>query len=233
MALLAGCGRWGFSDVDALSGDTLGDALGGDGMLGIDAAGLTTVSFGERPGATHTAVTADTTISSTSPTTNNGAEDSLQLSASVTGLLRFDISALPPSTTVVAAAVHLATENTPTIGVVTLYPVLESWTEGTAMGTAGVANYTMRTAAASWTNPGAGPPSSRSTTAAASFTPTAGNTDYTIPLDANGVAQVQAWISNPASNLGFALVGTSGTGELGSRETVPAARCPLLVVTIQ
>lgn len=223
--LCAGCGRWGFT-VDS----TTDGGASGDGKAAIDAAGVSTASFGERTGATHANVTADTTLRQAQPSSNYGGDDNLSLSATSTGLLRFDTSALPPGTQVVSAALDLSTEDVGlTSGSVEVYVVNEAWTEGTAMGTAGVASYTMRTATLAWTNQGAGPPTSRGATAVASFVPAAINTDYVVPLDA---AAVQAWVDTPTANFGVALVvNGTGTTSLQSHETTSATRRPLLVVS--
>jgi hypothetical protein len=226
--LAGGCGRWGFSDgIDARPG---GDAID---AATIDMSGVTTASFGERAGATYTGVTSDTMLSSTQPTANYGKEDTVSTSSTATALLRFDTSMLPPSTQVVSASISIVTEDMGlSSGSTEIYVVNEAWTEGTAMGAAGVANYTMRTAGQTWSNAGAGPPTSRATTVLATFVPSAISTEYVVPLNAAGVAAVQAWIDMPVANFGVAF-GVTGGGSWAfqSQETTSTTRRPLLIIS--
>ncbi|MGE5183803.1 MAG: DNRLRE domain-containing protein [Acidobacteriota bacterium] len=240
LAIACGCGRLGFDSTAMTAADASRDAPGGGDAPGsADAsgdapAGSTLVSFGERTGSTHMSVTIDTGLSATQQTFNYGAEDSVTSSPTSTGLVRFDLSALPTGTTVDGATLHLAVDTALASGTAQLYAVLESWTEGTAMGAAGVANYTTRTAGTPWTTAGAAPPGSRATTLLASFTPAAVNTDTVIPLSTAGIAQVQAWIDGPSTNFGFAVVVASGGGAWAfiTRETTSANLRPQLELSV-
>lgn len=225
--VVSGCGRWDFTDDPALV-----DASG----TTSDAGGTVMMTFGERTGAQHTGVTTDTWLSSTSPTANFGGDDNFTVSPTSVGLLRFDLGAIPPSTTVVAAELHIMTEDVGlSSGSVQLFAVREAWTEGASQGAAGVANYTQRMAGTAWSNAGAGTPNSRSATVLAQFTPSTLQTDYTVPLGAAGVAAIQGWVNAPGTNAGFALGVTAGGGTVGfqSSEVLPASGAPLLVITVQ
>lgn len=233
---VAGCGRWGFDndDLDASHGDSGGGTK--DAAIDAFSMGTMVVSFGERTGATHLNVSTDTSLSSTQPTFNYGGDDSFNNSPTDVALLRFDLTALPPSTVVVGAQLRIASEDTALAsGTAEIYQALEAWTEGSGMGAAGVANYTMRTVALPWTTPGAGAPGSRSTTSVGSFVPSAINTDYAVTFNAAGVAAVQGWVNTPATNFGFAITVSAGGGswKVLSREALPATKCPLLVLTIE
>lgn len=231
--LLCGCGRWGFTDDPALRDAAPG---GGDATPDApsDAAGLV-ATFGERSGAQHTGVTTDTWLSSTSQTANYGGDDNFSVSPTSVGLLRFDVSAIPPTTQVVAAELHIKTEDFGlSSGSVQLFQVLEPWTEGTGQGASGVANYTQRMNATSWANAGAGAPGSRSATVVAQFDPATLSTDYTVMFNAAGVAMVQGWVNTPANNDGMAFLVTAGGGMVSFQSrTAGATSAPLLVITTQ
>jgi len=242
VALLAsGCGRFGFTDDPALHDGASGgdsDAMRDGSTMQmdapIDAAGAA-VSFGERTGSQHTGVTTDTWLSSTSQAANYGGDDNFSVSPVNVGLLRFDVSAIAPSTPIVAAELHIKTEDFGLAsGSVQVFQVLQAWTEGTGQGASGVANYTQRMSATSWANAGAGTPGSRSSTMLAQFVPAAISTDYTVTFNAAGVAMVQSWVDTPSSNAGMAFVVTSGGGNVNfqSREA-GANSAPLLVITTQ
>ncbi len=191
------------------------------------------VSFGERPGATHANVTADSGISGTQPFMNFGAADTVTISTVDTGLLRFDLSALSPGTTIVSAELHLASASDAT-QMMGLFDALESWTEGAGKATSGIANYTMRTSTDSWTDPGANPPSSRGALIVG-FTPAPAGSDSTIALASTGLARVQDWIDNPASNNGWIVAPWLATGNWSfiTRESAMDRLRPLLIVTLQ
>lgn len=236
---MCGCGRWGFADdpalVDAPGSNAMRDGSGSSMPdAPIDAAG-TVMTFGERTGSQHTGVTTDTWLSSTTQTANYGGDDNFGVSPSNVGLIRFDISAIAPGTTVVAGELHIKTEDFGLAsGSVQVFQVLQPWTEGANQGTAGVANYTQRMNATNWTNAGAGAPSSRSATVIATFVPASLTTDYTVTLDAAGVAMVQSWVNSPASNDGMAFVVTAGGGNVNFQSrTAGASNAPLLVITVQ
>lgn len=238
--VLCGCGRWGFSEDPALvdgpgggGGDGNGSAMG-DGGPPVDAAG-TVFTFGERTGAQHTGVTTDTWLSSTNQTANYGGDDNMSCSPANTALLRFDVTAIAPGTTVVAAELHIETEDTGlSSGSVQVFQVLQPWTEGTNQGASGIANYTQRVSATAWANAGAGAPGSRSATVIGQFDPATLQTDYTVMLGAAGVAAVQSWVNTPSSNDGLAFAVTAGGGSVSFQtRTAGASSAPLLVITVQ
>ncbi len=235
----AGCGRFGFTDDPSLSDGRPADARrdGNGGAMGdapVDAAGVA-ISFGERTGSQHTGVTTDTWLSSTSQMANYGGDDNFSVSPSNVGLIRFDVSAIPSGTTVVAAELHIKSEDIGlSSGMVQLFQVLQPWTEGTGQGSNGVANYTQRMNATNWANAGAGAPGSRSSTVIAQFDPATLQTDYTVAFNAAGVAMVQSWVNTPANNDGVAFVVTAGGGNVNFQSrTAGASSAPLLVITTQ
>jgi hypothetical protein len=220
------CGRLGFAPL-ADDGSTSSNS---DGTRASDVLASNVVSFGERPGATHSHVTADCGISGTQPFMNFGAADTVAISTIEAGLLRFDVSALAPGTTIVAAEVHLASASNAT-DMMGLFDALESWTEGAGNASNGIANYTMRTSTDAWSDPGANPPSSRGALIVG-FTPAPTGADSAIAVDP---ARVQGWIDNPAANNGMIVAPWLATGNWSfvTREATNAQLRPLLIVTLQ
>jgi hypothetical protein len=216
------CGRLGFAPL-------ADDGSSSDGA-GIDTLGSKVVSFGERPGATHANVTMDSGIMGSQPFVNFGGSDTVSISVLASGLLRFDVSALAPGTTIVSAELHLASASDAT-ELMGLFDSPETWTEGAGKGTNGIANYTMRTSNQSWTDPGASPPSSRGAMKA-SFMPAQAGSDGTVALDPTGV---QGWIDNPASNNGFIVAPgfVPGSWSFITRESAMERLRPILIVTLQ
>src|SRR5512142_31271 len=103
--MVCGCGRIDF--------DELGDS-------GIPANAVT-VTFGETGTTTFSGVTRDTFLDSDVPDNNFGLSTEIKVDSShAVGLVRFDISAIPPSATVVAASLHVVVANDGTVGTVTI-----------------------------------------------------------------------------------------------------------------
>ncbi len=233
-AALAACGRAGFESrvdganrPDAPEADP--DALGADAPAsGSDApGGDVTVTFGETPTADIQGVTADTSIDGEAGKTglNYGADTRIQAEGSQErALLRFEVSAIPAGKTIVAAKLRVYVTSNDT-GTSTIRSVLEAWTEGTQNGTAGVCNWTQRTAGQAWTTAGAGAPGSASAQIA-SFQTTGALGPLEIPLPP---ATVQGWVDAPATNFGLVIAG--GEASFASREATTASQRPELVVT--
>jgi hypothetical protein len=207
-----------------------------DADLSPDATPPTVTSFGERPTSDVTGVTRDTRLDRDFPTDNFGGDVELAVGhrdtppSDQTGLLRFELSSLPPGRVVLAASLELWTRGNYTLGGdAHLYPVLESWFEGNQVGVAGVANWTERRAGITWSGQGGFSPSSGSAPVG-QFTPRDAATAYTIALPS---ALVQAWIDNPAMNNGLLITMDSQDGDftLEASESTNAVRRPQLTVT--
>lgn len=132
-------------------------------------------------------------------------------------LMKFDLSGLPTETTVTAVELHVFT--TAAGGEITVFPMLESWTETTS-------TWRRRNTNTAWTAEGAGP-GSRGTTAIATFTPDAANVEFTADVDA---ATVQAWVTDPAKNFGLVLTSASSDESL-IRSRQSASGKPFLRIT--
>jgi len=128
------------------------------------------------------------------------------------GLLRFDVSSIPPGSTVTSATLQLTVVRVPGTGVLDstfdLFRLLASWKEGNKSGnsgstaTAGEATWIARMlGTANWTSPGA--KQDAAATASAS-TGVADEGQYS--WSGSGlVADVQLWVNTPAQNVGWLL----------------------------
>lgn len=175
------------------------------------------------PVATDHISVADTFIAATTPSVNYNT----QMSALVDGagndcvvLVRFDLTTIATSALVTAAELHIWTDYDPGAAV-TLYPVLESWSEVNA-------SWTDRSPGILWTTAGAAPPS-RGATAIGTVSPATANTEYVITLS---TATVAGWVANPATNHGIAFVTNDADGtRFSTREHTTTTVRPFLRVT--
>ena len=193
--------------------------------------GSVLATFGETLDATYRNVTTDTYLDGSvdvvdERVNNFGGSDELRIRANgpERTLLRFDVSAIPASATILDARLRLTIITAAVAGSISVHPVLETWDEGNLDGTAGVANHTSRLAGQPWTTAGAGPGSSGDTLGA--FDPTAaGGVTFVLPT-----AIVAGWITT--ANHGLLLASNSDDRtELASSEATPASTRPLLFVT--
>jgi hypothetical protein len=177
--------------------------------------------------------TRDTQLYSPDPTFNFG--DFLEIMcANETGidspvLFGFTLTSIPTTATVQSAVLHISTSsNVLTGGSVTIFKLLQDWTEGTLDGTPGVANYNDRQVNTPWATSGARG-GSRASSASASFSPTTANTTYDVNLP---VALVQAWVSSPGTNFGVVMTASSSQDvAFLTRATGTASKRPRLTVT--
>jgi hypothetical protein len=227
--ILTGCGRLSFDSTSSVP-----DAARTDHDPAIDAPpGTTIVTFGETPGATYRMVTRDAFINSASMGHNYGSERFVALLATPlhTGLVGFDVSALPPETVIAGVTLHVSSPDV-LAGDLEVYEVLEAWQEGTKTGGSGTSNWFYRDSGTLWSNAGAEPPGSRASIAIARATPAPAGA-ISLAFDAQGVALVQRWIDAPATNLGIALHVKAGAWSFASREALAAASRPLLEIAIR
>jgi hypothetical protein len=200
--------------------------------------GTVTLTFGERPTSQVQGVTADTEIDSDNPNGNFGGDIRFYCgrhgAVLYVGLLRFDLSAIPPGATVQSASLELWTGDDPLDnGTVQWHRVLESWTEGNGdkTGPAGVANYSQRVQGTAWATVGAGAPGSSDQTIFAEQATPALNTPYTFVLPPS---MVQSWVSAPASNFGmscFVAPGIDSDTDFKAQASSFEDRRPELTVT--
>lgn len=235
IVLVAGCGRIGFDLTSSGSNVAPDDSIsifsrdGGpppdivipDGYMQIAA------SFGERPNTTYSGVTTDTYLDSSVPATNFGTAVELFGGANParTILLRFDLSALPTNSIVTSAELVLTTASDTDNLLASLYPVNETWNGAQA-------TWTLRSTPVAWTNAGARPPTSRSSTEVHGYTPSTANVGAALIFDANGLALIQSWLNNPAANAGFAITGLGASFSIHASTAATANYRPGLYLSV-
>ncbi len=170
--------------------------------------------------------TRDTRMKSTSATNNYGTASKINTSGNpdTAVLLKWDISSLPAGTFIQGAAISFdVTSASPDS--YELYEMKKAWNELQA-------TWNVSATGSNWQSPGAQGATDRGTTVLGSVT--AAQTDLaTINLNAAGIAVVQGWINNPASNNGFILqdfAATSSGLEFRSRETTTFTKRPKLTI---
>ncbi len=154
------------------------------------------------PVTTDFVASADTWIDSVSPNTSFANDSTLLTDGGppAVTLIRFDLSGLPTTTTVMSAELHVFT-TTDEGATVTVFPVLQSWSETSA-------TWNSRSTGVLWSSPGAAPPS-RGMTMIATFTPNLENTEFASAVDA---ATVQGWVTTPDDNFGIAITSVNSDG---------------------
>ena len=128
-------------------------------------------------------------------------------------ILRFDLSSLPPGTSITAATLTLTGTGTPAAGTYNLYPFYATnadWVENQA-------THVIRKTGGNWLNSSGGSLSAfdaspypyNTGTLLGSYSLTgsesAGATK-TITFTPAGIAAIQAWVNNPSLNAGFAMI---------------------------
>lgn len=235
--MVTGCGRvrfdpWSTSGSRDAQGDSTVITVGTDGPPPVDAVipdGFVNVaeSFGEGPSTNHKGVTADTYLDSTATSSNFGTTADLVggASPSRTILLRFDLSALPTNAIVTSAELVVTTGSDTDDLLASVYQANETWSETTA-------TWNLRDTALRWTDAGARPPTSRSVTAVHGYVPSTANVGAGMVFDANGVALIQSWVSNAASNAGFAITGAGASFSIHASTAATATYRPGLYLEV-
>lgn len=209
--------------------------------LGVVVVALSAPAFADSLALTSTKD--NTLYETTAGTTSNGAGNFLfagrnsQTSNSIRrGLLAFDLSAIPAGSTInsVTLTLHQDSSNLADASV-SLHRLLEGWGEGSSNGlgngapaTPGDATWLHRSFnSVLWSTPGGVfAPTSASTTV--------GGTGFYTWASPTLVADVQAFVNNPASNFGWLLRGDEGTlssaKRFHTREETTAAFRPNLSI---
>src|SRR5690606_21382209 len=139
------------------------------------------------------------------PNINYSSENHMAVDVGEAGVLWFDLTKIPTTSTVVAATLHLHVwdEADETGGLVGAYRIREAWTgKGAA--------WLVRMSGIGWTPSRAWPPSSDSAPVA-TFAPAAVNTAYDIALPPS---PVQEWIAVPEESYGLLLYRVSTVGHV-------------------
>jgi len=150
---------------------------------------------------------ADTYISSAAPTTNFGAATNLVVSAGNVGLVQFDLSAVPLSSSVAKAYLRVYVNKVVTAGTLDFAVASSPWTEN------GVTFNTLPTVGAVF----ASAPVARA------------NTFVLVDV----TSQVQSWLASPATNFGIEISGEGATSvQLDSKENTLTSHAASLELSI-
>jgi hypothetical protein len=183
------------------TGAVLQDAIGEVSLLDDDSAGAV-VSKSFQDGVSPTvsyAGTRDTRLRSSSPSSNLGSNSSLVADGNPDDgtLLYWDVSSIAASSIVQAASITLNVNGT-TAHSYPLYEVLRSWNESQA-------TWLLAATGSPWAVAGANGIGSDRGLASLGAVTTAVTGIRTFPLNADGVAAVQRWVSDPTRNFGLLL----------------------------
>ena len=197
---------------------------------------------------------ADTAMFENAPDNNLGAQDFMPIGRTFVpnlarGLIRFDLSSIPSNASISSVSLRITSVFGGGGGMTPygLHQMFTAWTEGGGVGgpdrVSGVGALAVMGEATwnapkhlsgSWGSPGAAPGADYVTTASASVTLVAlGN--YTFSSAAL-VTDVQRWLTNNASNLGWLIKDQNESADgsarrIASRESATASERPLLTVT--
>lgn len=220
------------------AGRTFGWALGLAVCLALRA-GAETVDFqdGVAPSPAY-AGTRDAIIKNGATTLNFGDVPRLRVTTQDIGtnaqtwtLVRWDISAhVPPGAVVTGVTITLDIEADDPGQTANIHQLRRAWTEGDGTTGSGV-TWATTNGATAWGTAGAeNTTTDRGATVLATISGAAGPRVAT--FGAAGLAVVQGWVDDPATNFGVLLRGTSADAvDYGSRETGTLTRRPKLTVT--
>lgn len=171
--------------------------------------------------------TRDTRMRSNYPTLNYGTAKTLGVDGSpdAAALLRWDLSEIPPGSTVHSASIAVNVTDGSVDGY-ELYALERDWIEAEA-------SWNQASLVESWAAPGVQGPGDRGTAVLATLSTTELGI-YQAPLTAEGVAAVQAWIDNPPSNFGLVVQDYESARDgltINSSEVAVVAQRPRLSVT--
>jgi hypothetical protein len=160
-------------------------------------------------------------------TTNFGAAASLIVDGKPDhgALLRWDLSSVPAGSTIQSVALSINVTGTST-DTFEIYEVKRSWTELQA-------TWKKANSSTNWQSAGAQGTLDRGSTVLGTVTASVAGI-HTVTLNAAGLAVVQGWVNNPATNFGFILQdyanGTDDDLVFNSRNVAIAAQRPQLQV---
>jgi len=172
--------------------------------------------------------TTDSYIIGNQATTNFGASRELELDGNPdkAALIRWELSGIPAGSTILSASIRLYVVDNST-DTFEIYALNRAFSEGQV-------NYQRAAVGQNWSGLGATGAADRGSTVLGVVT--APSTGYnTIDLNAAGVAVLQSWLNNPASNFGFifqdyADASTNGLDFASSEATNTSTR-PRLTIT--
>ena len=195
--------------------------------------GSSTVSFqdGVSPSAAYVG-TRDVYISQNAPTANSGTSAELLLDGDdppgsgndLSTLLKWDIAQIPAGSIVESAQIDIEVFNRST-GIYELFELKRDWVESQA-------SWNAYSSGNSWQTGGAQGTNDRGTTAVGSIAASVTG-PHSVVLNAAGIALLQTWVDDPASNYGLIATGSDVTDGLDARssEYGTATQRPKLTIT--
>ncbi|MFT4605122.1 MAG: PKD repeat protein [Rhodothermales bacterium] len=211
-------------DLNAGSNGGGGNDGGDDGGDSGPQAVTLELQDGVSPSAAYSG-TVDTKLRSDAPQVAFGGAPILEADGlpSYRVLMGWDLADVPPAAVIQSATLNLTVMDvsSDTYG---LFAMKRSWSESEA-------TWLRADGTSNWNQAGA-PGSDQAYNVLASFNP-GGLGQISVPLNAAGIAAVQAWTRYPSTNFGFALGNISGGADgvdLASRESSPASSRPRLTV---
>ncbi len=228
-SLVSGSGTVTFANASALDTTATFTTIGGY-VLKLEATDgqYTTADYVNivvNPLTTTLAATADTYIDSSGKTTNFGSSPNLVVYGNPddAALLQWDLSSIPAGSTLQSATFSLNVTNTST-NTYEIYALNRSWTQSQA-------TWKKADNGNTWQTAGALGSLDRGTTVLGTVTASALGT-RTIVLNAAGLAVVQGWIDDPATNFGFVIQDYANANKddlvFSSKEATIAADRPQL-----
>jgi hypothetical protein len=219
-AALVALGAAACHDGEAPGNTQAAQVIGGGGAppCGPGTAGAAAVTLTQ--GAT------DTTIKSATPTTTYGNTDlcSVASAPETACLLRWDASAIAPTSTVTSASLWLfvnGSNNGP--GTLKVHRARKRWSEFGA-------TWNKYTSVSAWQVPGAKGATDRDPSPLAAFGAPAGGNPVQVSLNAAGVQMVQEWVAGNDVNAGLMIVNDGSIGvDFRSSEHEPCSGPRLIV----
>jgi chitodextrinase len=168
--------------------------------------------------------TQDSFIIQDKPTQAHGSDIDLRIKSNAGSerriLIGFDLSSIPPSSTVISSILRLYEMSTAASQTITVYRLTNSWVGSQV-------TWNQRSSGVSWSTAGG----EYQNTALATFSPTIAN-QY---RDIDVTTVTQGWKNGSFSNQGFLLRSSGANGEVrfGSNEATTATQRPQLCITYQ
>lgn len=184
----------------------------------------TATSTNQPPAAMCLAPAQDSFIVQDKPNQNNGTNSELRIKPDSGTerriLIGFDLSPIPPTSTIVSSTLRLYGITTNAGQTISLYRLTNSWVESQV-------KWNLRTGSSSWTSAGG----DYQSTSLASFAPNSAN-QY---RDIDVTSVTQSWFNGTLPNYGLLLRSSGSTGEVrfGSKEAIVASQQPQLCITYQ
>lgn len=175
--------------------------------------------------------TIDTMIKQGSGTSNFGTGTTLEVDGDdgsgvdKSVLVKWNTSTIPTSAVVTSASLTFKITDTTASGY-QIYQLKQNWLETQA-------TWNIFATGSNWQTAGALGANDRGTTVLGTAGPATSGAFYTIPLNASGLAVVQAWINNPSNNFGLVIANATNTDGLdfsSSEATTKTDRPKLTVV---